>query len=132
MSVMGSRALVAVMITAVAAAVAAGFAVVGSPARQREYRLDDKRIEDFADLQLAVATYRDSHSGLPDRSMSLAPADARAIRSPRSRTNTWCSVTIVFNCAPPSSSAPTIAPGSGIDDAGRHCFIMTTRQKQMH
>ena len=129
---MGSRTLVAAMITAVAAAVAAGFAVVGSPAMQREIRLDDKRIEDFADLQLAVATYRDRHNGLP---RSLDELDSRG-RTRDPLTSQPYEYLVLgddrFQLCATFQQRSNDRAGFWYHDAGRHCFIMTTRQKQMH
>ena len=131
MSVMGSRTLLAAMITAVAAAVAAGFAVVGSPAMQREHRLDDKRSKTSQTYSWRLRLTVTPTAGYLVRSMSLVAADARAIRSPRSRTHTWCSVTIVFNCAPFSSSV--LAIGRVLASRRRPTlFHHGDAQKQMH
>jgi hypothetical protein len=48
------------------AAIVAGFAIIGSPARIRVHRLDDERVSELRNLTNAIAAYRRSHSRLPD------------------------------------------------------------------
>ena len=128
---MGSRTLLAAMIIAVAAAVAAGFAVVGSPAIQREHRLDDKRIEDLADLQLAVGTYRDGHNGLP-KSLDELGGPAR-VRDPL--TSQPYEYLVLgddrFQLCATFQQRSNERAGFWHHDAGRYCFIMAARQKQV-
>ena len=62
---MSSRAVLAAMTIAVAAAAIAGFAIIGSPATQRELRMDERRVEDLSNLHLLISNHRDFHGRLP-------------------------------------------------------------------
>lgn len=52
-------------VTAVAAAVVAGLVVLGSPAGERERRIDDRRVADLHAIAAAAELYRSRHSRLP-------------------------------------------------------------------
>lgn len=60
----GARLLWAIAIATVAAIIA-GVLVMGSPAQQREQRLDVARTGDLSALQMAIRTYWREHQQLP-------------------------------------------------------------------
>lgn len=59
------RRLVAIAAVAVAATIAAAIWVIGSPAAQRESRLDARRISDLRGLETAIERHARLHDGLP-------------------------------------------------------------------
>jgi hypothetical protein len=61
------RIIVGAVIAAVAAAIAAGLLVTGTPARQRLLRLDERRVTDLNQLNWAVTQYWQEESKLPAR-----------------------------------------------------------------
>lgn len=68
---MGTRILLAALMVVTTAAVVAGLAVLGSPATQRELRLDDRRVEDLVEIEHAVGSYRLKHKSLPNSLRAL-------------------------------------------------------------
>ena len=72
----GFRAGVAVASAVlVAAAIAFGFSVMGSPAMQRDLRSDGTRVDDLASIQSEVGQYWQSHGALPATLGDLAQSD---------------------------------------------------------
>jgi len=63
----------AVLVAAVVGAVAAGLAVVGSPAKARLRRLDERRIEDLRDISQATDRHYLRYGRLPPSLDSLTP-----------------------------------------------------------
>lgn len=59
------RALLGLAVALVAGAVAAGLMVVGSPATERVRRLDDRRVNDLADITRALNSYWTRSNRLP-------------------------------------------------------------------
>lgn len=65
------RAMLALGAIVVAAAAAAGLVVIGSPASERQRRIDERRVEALASLSRAVEVYRSRHGRLPDNLAAL-------------------------------------------------------------
>ena len=59
-------------VTAVAAAVVAGLVILGSPAEERERRIDDRRVAELHAIAAAADLYRSRHSRLPESLEELA------------------------------------------------------------
>ncbi|MGY1410613.1 MULTISPECIES: hypothetical protein [unclassified Luteimonas] len=60
------RALVAVAAVVIVATVAAALMVGGSPAQQRDARMDARRVQDLQRIEAAVQAYARQHDALPD------------------------------------------------------------------
>ena len=69
----GRRALLVVVSAVVAAAVVAGFLVLGSPRDERGRRLDEVRVSDLMGLRSAVAGHFDRTGRLPASLAALDP-----------------------------------------------------------
>lgn len=67
------RALGVALAVAVAAAIVAGFLVVGGPGTARLERLDDRRARDTAGLVRAVDAYRADQGRLPESLAEIEP-----------------------------------------------------------
>jgi hypothetical protein len=63
--VTGKRALVAVLMIVVAAAVTTGIVIIGSPSEERTRRLDARRVEDLQRISGAVEVYHTRHGRVP-------------------------------------------------------------------
>ena len=129
---------------AIVVAVAGGFVWIGSPAKQRQIRFDEQRVNDLQNIQYQVINYWQSKTELPmnldelksDITGYVAPVD------PESGTAYSYTVKgdLMFElCAEfkqpnhlRSSSGPKVATPAGLDqqqnwehDAGRVCFDRT-------
>ena len=80
----GVRVLVAAAIAVMAGAVGAGLYVLGSPAHQRDLRLDQRRVDDLALLSQAIDDYARLHGAPPAdlHALQLGPDPARFTRDP--------------------------------------------------
>lgn len=133
----GGRWLAGVAIAAVLVAVGAGLWVNGSPAEQRERRIDLRRIDDLRGLDLAVQRFHSRESRLPETLDELvarladAPPEARqdpvdgqayGYRPLDERRFELCA----RFAHPGSGRGPGQVPGGTRPwrhPAGRHCFI---------
>ncbi len=61
----GVRILLTSVIASVAAAVVAAIFVLGSPAQQRQRRLDERRVRDLSTIANSIAMYASTHDALP-------------------------------------------------------------------
>lgn len=85
MTRLDGRALVAAAAVVIVATVAAALTVGGSPAQQRDARMDARRVQDLQRIELAVQAYARLHDELPpaldglgqatDHNLSLAEPD---------------------------------------------------------
>ena len=65
MNVAGRSIVFGASVTAVTASVVAGLIVLGSPAQERERRIDDRRVADLHEIAAATDLYWSRHSRLP-------------------------------------------------------------------
>ncbi len=128
------RALVVAAALAIAAAVAAAVAVIGTPAQQRDSRLDARRVQDLGRIEAAIGEHAGRHGTLPatldalaqgtDRALSLAdpqtgtrygyePGDARRFR--------LCADFATDSRIAVRRADPWL-DGDWQHPAGRHCF----------
>ena len=126
---MGSRILLAVMAATIAGAVIGGFAIVGSPAAQRERRMDERRGDDLTDIELAVVSYRQDHDRVPASIDDLGgagrardpltsqPYEYRALDDNR------------FELCATFQQPANDRYASWRHDAGRQCFVRTAGRK---
>ena len=78
----------AAAVLVIAAALAAGFYVAGSPTEARERRLDQQRIEDLRDIARAIDAYHHDHPGAIPPNLDTVPSpsgNAVATRDPVTR-----------------------------------------------
>jgi len=68
------RILVAAAAAVIAATVAAALTVAGSPAQQRDARMDERRVHDLQRIEAAVQAYAHQHEVLPASLDGLAQA----------------------------------------------------------
>lgn len=68
----GVRILVAVVTATVAAAVVAAVILLGPPSRQREQRIDARRVQDLMEVEQMVTTYWGRHKSLPPDMVTLS------------------------------------------------------------
>jgi hypothetical protein len=76
----GGRILLIAAATAVSGAVVAGIVLLGSPATQRQQRLDSLRIDDLARIERSVASFAALHKALPRDLVSLSKEPGYALR----------------------------------------------------
>jgi hypothetical protein len=76
------RLLLAAFVALALAAVIAGFLVIGSPARQRQLALDEKRVEHLRQIAGAVDLYWQRHERLPASLDELANEWIAQLRDP--------------------------------------------------
>ena len=62
---MRARLLMGLLLATSAFAIVAGMLALGSPAKARERRFDERRLEDLAAIERAVDDYHYYHGGLP-------------------------------------------------------------------
>jgi len=72
MSRLDGRVLVAAAAVVIAVVVAAALTVSGSPAQQRDARMDARRVQDLQRIEAAVQAYARQHDALPDSLDGLA------------------------------------------------------------
>jgi hypothetical protein len=133
----GARILAFIVGATVLAAVVAGIVILGSPKRQRQLKLDERRIEDLIDIQRDVNFYWQRHKALPPDLVTLSgePGHGPPLKDPE-RGNPYeleitgaesCRLCAVF--AFDSSEAPEpsryYSTESWTHGAGRHCFDLS-------
>ena len=128
MTTTGMRILLGSMIVATTAVASAGFMVLGSPAKQRELRLDNKRVDDLREITAAVDAYRQRHNTLPPTLHAMEEAWSRAI--PRDAHTSQPYEFKVFESGRYELCAVFQHPSddgarSWVHRAGRHCFTMS-------
>ena len=69
----GRRVAIAASVVVVATLIAS-IAVMGPPSRQRQHRLDERRVADLGRIQMALQVYRNAHDTLPAGLSVLAAA----------------------------------------------------------
>ena len=108
MTRLDGRALVAAAAVVIVATVAAALMVGGSPAQQRDARMDARRVQDLQRIEGAVQAYARQHDVLPDTLDGLGQATDHNL-----------------SLAEPDTGA---GYGYGIDGAGRYrlCAVFIT------
>lgn len=135
----GGNVFLVIAGVAVAASVAAALAVLGSPAHQRDLRLDERRAGDLARLDSAIGEFWKSEGHLPSRLADLparnglldakdpqtgAPYGYRAIDT---RHYALCAVFATDNTREEGDDDPVGYFGrQWAHPAGRHCFVQGT------
>jgi hypothetical protein len=76
---MSTRLLLAVVIALMTGAVIAGLFVLGSPATQRELRLDQRRVEDLGEIANLIEIHYMQHKTLP-KTLAFDGNDGRPLR----------------------------------------------------
>lgn len=126
----GSYILVGVG-TVVVGAVIAGLMVLGSPAEERERRMDQRRVEQLEELSRVVDVYRAEHEKLPP-SLDQLERDGRpapGTRDPGTQQPYEYRVLEAEKyelCAQFQQASRTV--GFWRHDAGRQCFTLTVRE----
>jgi hypothetical protein len=84
MAMSGKRLLAVVLTVVVAAAVATGIVIIGSPMEERTRRLDSRRVQDLQQISQAVQVYHGRHQRTPASldELSKEPGLARVPRDP--------------------------------------------------
>lgn len=127
------RLLVGCVILTVLGAVVAAMVVLGSPAEQRQRRLDERRVQDLSTIATTVTMYVSTHHALPVDMATLEtevgfghqpvdPGSGSAYEYVPLGPETY-QLCAVF--AMPSSDAnarPTFGQQGWSHDAGRQCF----------
>ena len=133
MTTIRPRILLGVLIAASTASVVGGFLVLGSPARQRELRLDSKRVEDLGEIAMALNAYHKRHNVLPATLRAAEEVWSRAIPSDPLNSQPY-----EFNpldsgryelCAV-FQNASDYGARFWAHRAGRHCFTLSTTTTQ--
>jgi hypothetical protein len=138
-----ARWFVRLSATAVAGAIAAGFVLAGSPARQRLVRTDLRRISDLSMLQMEIVNYYRAKNALPQSLNQLTnsisgfhpPIDPQSQRPYEYRVTGTLSFQLCADFSRPSKEeyAKGYSPvaTTGVNDwnwsheAGRRCFTRT-------
>jgi len=131
-SVTGPRILMAGVTAAVVAAVVAAVFVLGSPAEQRQRRLDERRVRDLSTIENSIRAYASTHPDLPSDLAALGrePGPRRAPTDPETGAAYEYSLTgkeayrlcAVF-AGPSAEAASAYAEREGwTHGAGRQCF----------
>lgn len=144
-----SRILLPLLITAVAASVAASFVILGSPGQERSRRMDEQRVQDLVAIAYAIDGYWNEMGELPasldllEQSRIYAPQSVRdpetgeayAYEPEDAGHFTLCAT---FN-APSDVRVPESFPK--LDNAdnrqfwnhpgGYHCFQITVQDRNM-
>jgi outer membrane murein-binding lipoprotein Lpp len=127
------------MFVIVAAAVAGGFVLAGTPAAARLQRLDERRVSDLRRAQAFVDNYHARHGQMPgaiDAAVENA-SDAERLRDPETDEpyeyhatgDTAYELCAVF--AGPSSSVPSSRDPFSIYTSGRYCFALTVPERRV-
>jgi len=113
----------------VAAAIAAGFAVIGSPEQVRRERLDNQRVADLRRIATAITNYQRRHHALPptleelgrdgEVSLHLADAETGAPYGYRAESAAAYELCAAFDTARDERGE---AERPWNHAAGRHCF----------
>jgi hypothetical protein len=123
---------------AVVAALVAAVIVLGSPARQRQYRLDERRERDLAAIAGSIAMYASSHGTLPAGLDTLGgePGTPPAPSDPESGAAYGYAVLAsdTYQLCAEFTASSSDTPRSGVDGwthrAGRQCFERKQAVKQ--
>ena len=80
----GKRALAGALVVVVAAAVATGIVIIGSPGEERTRRLDTRRVSDLQQISQSVEVYHTRHQRVPASldELSQEPGLAIVARDP--------------------------------------------------
>lgn len=135
------RRLLAVAAVVVAGVLAVAMWVIGSPAAQRQVRLDERREADLARIENAVDRHWETHDGLPADLAALArqPGILLPVVDPEDATPYGYEVLGPRNyrlCAVfTTDTAARAADTGGQDDrwahaTGRQCFDRSTKGKK--
>ena len=127
----GPRILIAGVTAAVVAAVVAAIVVLGSPAEQRQRRLDERRVRDLSTIVNSIRVYASAHEDLPPDLAALGkePGPRQAPTDPD--TGAAYEYALIGKeayrlCAVftgPSDATPAYAEREGwAHGAGRQCF----------
>ena len=133
MTTMGARLLLGLTIVTTTAVASAGFLVLGSPAKQRELRLDNKRVEDLGEIKAAVHAYQLQHNTLPPTLHAIEDGWSRPI--PRDPHTSQPYEFTVLDSGRYELCAVFHHPSDGATRswehrAGRHCFTRSTQKLQ--
>lgn len=128
----GVRILVAGVTTAVIAAIVAAIVVLGSPAQQRQRRLDERRVRDLSTIVNAIRLYAATHQALPPdlSALNKQPGLPRAPSDPDTGAPYDYSVLnadsyqlcATFAMPTPDNSQPYVATDGWTHDVGQQCF----------
>jgi hypothetical protein len=139
----GIRFFAAVVTLVVIATLVAAIVVLGPPAKQRELKLDQRRVADLIGIKNAVAVYVRQHEALPADLSVLA--NMPGTRIARSDPETGASyeyavldersyrLCAVFAAAPEGDRAalPYYTEAGWAHEAGHECFERTEAVKKM-
>jgi hypothetical protein len=128
--------LLVVATTAVVSAVVVGISVLGTPAAQRQQKLDSARVDDLAAIERLTGRFVILHKELPLDLASLAREPGFAVRThdPESgvpydyqilsaESYRLCATFNARSSEPTSFGAPVQPPGTTwAHDSGRQCF----------
>ena len=134
MTGLDGRAVVAAAAVVIVATVAAALMVGGSPAQQRDARLDARRVQDLQRIGVAVQAYARQHDVLPDTLDGLGQATDHNLSLAEPDTGTrygygidgagryrLCAVFITDSRGEPHARADHVGEGWQ-HPAGPHCF----------
>ncbi len=137
----GRALLLGTVVTLVAAAVGTALLLVDSPARERQHRLDERRVEDLQTIAAAVDAYWSREGELPPDLDALAgwqgleaPPRDPATDSPfRYRPGgggayELCATFVTDSPGTPSRWPRREPAGFWHHPAGDHCFALTARK----
>lgn len=127
------RGLVVAAAVAVVAAVAAAITVTGSPAAQRQVRLDERRVQDLRQLEAAITDYARREGRLPEaldrlsqetgRQLSLDdPAGAGPYAYERDEGRRYRLCAVFATSTQGEAARGRVADEGWRHPAGRHCF----------
>lgn len=127
----GSYILVGVGTAVVIAAVIAGLMVLGSPAKERERRMDERRVEQLGELGRVVDFYRSKHGRLPSSLDELEREGGSALGTRDPGTQQAYEFRVLDTdkyelCAQFQQASRTV--GFWRHGAGRQCFALTVRE----
>lgn len=127
----GSYILVGLGTAVVVAAVIAGLIVLGSPAKERERRMDVRRVEQLGELGRVVDVFRSKHGRLPSSLDELAREGGSVVgtRDPGTQQAYEYKVleTDMYElCAQFQQQSRTV--GFWYHGAGKQCFALTVRE----
>lgn len=129
------RVLATVATLAVVAVVVAAVFIMESPVRQRQRRLDERRVQDLGSVQAALEVYRNRHNRLPPSLKVLVqePGLWVSVRDPEThslyryaaagdRNFTLCARFALDSVVDRRGQRPASAPDQWAHGAGEHCF----------
>lgn len=137
-----SRGWLVAAVIVVAAAVAAGFVVLGPPSQARAYRLDERRVNDLHTISLAIDRYWGRHNALPASLDALPKATGLHIDLRDPVTASPYGYRVLGDrkyelCADFERASPDDRPPFAPDDqasflhaAGRQCFTLEARDRR--